>query len=73
MQSMNNSHLYFKKIETPFIESNKISFLNLQIDFYDNDKFKSIPKIETQKYINSMFKENSIKLNLSSILMNKSN
>ena len=61
-----------KKIETPFIESTLMPFLNLQIDFYDNDKFKSIPKIDTQKYIYSMFKENTIKWDLSSILINRS-
>ena len=61
-----------KKIETPFIAKDKIPFFNLQIDFYDNDKFKSIKKIETQNYINTMFKENAKKWDLSSILIDRS-
>ena len=60
-----------KKIETPFIETDKIPFFNLQIDFYDNDKFKSIPKTETQNYIKTMFRENAIKWDLSTILINR--
>ena len=60
-----------KKIVTPFIEKDKIPFFNLQLDFYDNDKFKSIPKTETQKYIISMFKENSKDWDLSSTLINR--
>ena len=60
-----------KKIETPFNEKDKIPFFNLQIDFYDNDKFKSIPKTETQNYINTMFKENSKKWDFSSILIER--
>ena len=59
------------KIETPFIEKDKIPFFNLQVDFFDNDKFKSIPKTETQNYIKTMFRENSIKWELSSILINR--
>ena len=59
-----------KKIETPFIEKDKLPFLNLQLDFYDNDKFKSIKKSETINYIKAMFKENEIKNNLSSNLIN---
>ena len=61
-----------KKIETPFNEKDKIPFFNLQVDFYDNDKFKSIPKAETQNYINTMFKENSKKWDFSSILIERS-
>ena len=59
------------KIETPFIEKDKIPFFNLQVDFFDNDKFKSIPKTETQNYIKTMFRENSIKWELPSILINR--
>jgi len=62
-----------KKIEIPYIEKEKIPFFNLQIDFYDNDKFKPIQKFETQNYINSMFKENMAKLDLSLINRNKEN
>ena len=54
-------------------EKDKIPFFNLQVDFYDNDKFKSIQKFETQNYINSMFKENMAKLDLSLINRNKEN
>ena len=61
-----------KKIETPFIEKDKILFFNLQIDFYDNDKFNSIQKTETQNYINIMFKENAMKWDFSSVLINRS-
>ena len=59
-----------KKIETPFIEKDKLPFLNLQLDFYDNDKFRAIKKSETINYIKAMFKENEIKNNLSSNLIN---
>ena len=59
------------KIETAFIEKDKIPFLNLQIDFYDNNKFKSIQKSETQNYIKMMFSENAIKWDLPSILINR--
>ena len=59
------------KIETTFIEKDKIPFLNLQIDFYDNNKFKSIQKSETQNYIKMMFSENTIKWDLPSIFINR--
>ena len=60
-----------KKIDTPFPESEIMSFINFQIDFYDNDKFKSIKKIEIQKYINTMFDTIAPKWDLSNILLNK--
>ena len=60
-----------KKIETPFSESEIMSFINFQIDFYDNDKFKSIKKEEIQKYINTMFQIISPEWDLSNILLIK--
>ena len=60
-----------KKIEIPLSESETISFINFQIDFYDNDKFKSIKRSEIQDYINKMFNENAPKWDLSTALLNK--
>ena len=60
-----------KKIEVPFPESEIMSFINFQIDFYDNNKFKSIKQIEIQNYIITMFKENAPKWDLSNSLLNK--
>ena len=60
-----------KKIEIRLSESEKITFINFQIDFYDNDKFKSIKKSEIQDYINTMFNENIPKWDLSTALLNK--
>ena len=60
-----------KKIEMKFPESEIITFINFQIDFYDNNKYRSIPKTEIQKYIDSMFNENIPKWNLSNALLNK--
>ena len=60
-----------KKIEIPLSESEIITCTNFQIDFYDNDKFKSIDKKDIQKYIYKMFEENSPKWDLSAALLNK--
>ena len=60
-----------KKLELPFPESEIMSFINFQIDFYDNNKFKSIKQKEIQYYIDTMFKENAPKWDLSNALLNK--
>ena len=60
-----------KKLELPFPESEIMSFINFQIDFFDNDKFKSIKQIEIQNYLDIMFKENAPKWELSNALFNK--
>ena len=60
-----------KKLELPFPESEIMSFINFQIDFYDNDKFKSIKQKDIQNYIDIMFKENAPKWDLSNALLNK--
>ena len=60
-----------KKIDIPFSESEIMSLINFHIDFYDNDKFKSIKQTEIQNYINCMFNENAPKWDLSTVLLNK--
>ena len=59
-----------KKIEI-LLNDSEISFTNFQIDFYDNDKFKSIPKTEIQNYIKKMFEEIAPNWDLSTALLNK--
>ena len=60
-----------KKIEIPFSETEILYCTNFQIDFYDNDKFKSINKKDIQNYIDKMFEVNSPKWDLSNALLNK--
>ena len=60
-----------RKIELSLNDSEIISFTNFQIDFYDNDKFKSIPREKIQNYIDKMFSENAPSWDLSNALLNK--
>ena len=60
-----------KKIEIPLSQSEVKSCTNFQIDFYDNNKFKSIDKKDIQNYINKMFEENTPKWDLYTALLNK--
>ena len=59
-----------KRLEIPFSDSEITSFTNFQIDFYDNDKFKSIQRKEIREYIECMFIENTPIWDLSTVSLN---
>ena len=60
-----------KRLEIPFSDSEITSISNFQIDFYDNDKYRSIQRGEIRKYIESMFVENTPIWELSTASLNK--